>query len=349
MRLVLLLFTAGRASADGFHAGDAWRGTMTNCQQSPHMLRRAVRYVAIELSVLAVDDRKVEVQFQNHAQKDMSYKLHGEYDPSQRRLHLRAAQTTGNFGNGWSPCDALAHLSADFSTLSGVALCHDLTGRACDHGGGEFVLRHDRAELVVEGAGDSRVNGRYTSKAAAAFLPDERKAVRATQSGKLQIYDGAPVFVQVCASCDEPFALVHAVIGQYGHWCLVRASSLGQAADDTGALYSVISEDVYPPEGGWRPVDAARGPPPAIRTSVRSLYADLPEHHRLQAGAAAKAEDARAHSVAILGACGLMLWALVYTLSTKVRLSPRGVNAVKKFFPSPRQAWLPRRGSFSLE
>ena len=76
MRLVLLLFTAGRASADGFHAGDAWRGTMTNCQQSPHMLRRAVRYVAIELSVLAVDDRKVEVQFQNHAQKDMSYKLH---------------------------------------------------------------------------------------------------------------------------------------------------------------------------------------------------------------------------------------------------------------------------------
>ncbi len=65
MRLVLLLFTAGRASADGFHAGDAWRGTMTNCQQSPHMLRRAVRYVAIELSVLAVDDRKVEVQFQN--------------------------------------------------------------------------------------------------------------------------------------------------------------------------------------------------------------------------------------------------------------------------------------------
>ena len=76
MRLVLLLFTAGRTSADGFHAGDAWRGTMTNCQQSPHMLRRAVRYIAIELSVLAVDDRKVEVQFQNHAQKDMSYKLH---------------------------------------------------------------------------------------------------------------------------------------------------------------------------------------------------------------------------------------------------------------------------------
>ena len=167
MRLVLLLFTAGRASADGFHAGDAWRGTMTNCQQSPHMLRRAMRYIAIELSVLAVDDRKME--------------------------------------------------------------------------------------------------------------------------------------------------------------------------------------DVYPPESGWRPVDAARGPPPAIRTSVRSLYAALPEHHRLQAGAAAKAEDARAHSVAILGACGLMLWALVYTLSTKVRLSPRGVNAVKKFFPSPRQAWLPRRGSFSLE
>ena len=35
--------------------------------------------------------------------------------------------------------------------------------------------------------------------------------------------------------------------------------------------------------------------------------------------------------------------------STKVRLSPRGANAIKKFFPSPRQAWLPRRGSFSLE
>ena len=105
------------------------------------------------------------------------------------------------------------------------------------------------------------------------------------------------------------------------------------------------SADGFHAGDAWR----GRGPPPAIRTSVRSLYADLPEHHRLQAGAAAKAEDARAHSVAILGACGLMLWALVYTLSTKVRLSPRGVNAVKKFFPSPRQAWLPRRGSFSLE
>ena len=91
-----------------------------------------------------------------------------------------------------------------------------------------------------------------------------------------------------------------------------------------------------------------RGPPPAIRTSVRSLYAALPEHHRLQVGAAAKAEDARAHSVAVLGVCGLMLWALVYTLSTKVRLSPRGANAVQKFFPSPRQSWLPHRGSFSL-
>ena len=81
---------------------------------------------------------------------------------------------------------------------------------------------------------------------------------------------------------------------------------------------------------------------------MRSLYAALPEHHRLQAGAAAKAEDARAHSVAVLGACGLMLWALVYALSTKVRLSPRGANAVQKFFPSPRQSWLPSRGSFSL-
>ena len=81
---------------------------------------------------------------------------------------------------------------------------------------------------------------------------------------------------------------------------------------------------------------------------MRSLYAALPEHHRLQAGAAAKAEDARAHSVAVLGACGLMLWALVYTLSTKVRLSPRGANAAQKFFPSPRQSWLPSRGSFSL-
>ena len=94
MRLVLLLFTAGRTSADGFHAGDAWRGTMTNCQQSPHMLRRAVRYIAIELSVLAVDDRKVEVQFQNHAQKDMSYKLHGELADHRRRFEPVCGRST---------------------------------------------------------------------------------------------------------------------------------------------------------------------------------------------------------------------------------------------------------------
>ena len=63
--------------------------------------------------------------------------------------------------------------------------------------------------------------------------------------------------------------------------------------------------------------------------------------------ATTEAEDARAHSIAVLGVCGLMLWALVYTLSTKVKLSPRGANAVQKFFPSPRQSWLPSRGSFS--
>ena len=45
------------------------------------------------------------------------------------------------------------------------------------------MLRHDRAELAVEGAGDARVNGRYTSKGAAAWFADCDPA-RARERGR---------------------------------------------------------------------------------------------------------------------------------------------------------------------
>ena len=121
-----------------------------------------------------------------------------------------------------------------------------------------------------------------------------------------------------------------------GHWCLVRASSLGQTGRHRCSVLGHLRGRKLSARERVRPVDAARGPPPAIRTSVRStLYGPPGASPLADAGAAARPRTRGPHSVAILGACGLMLWALVYTLSTKVGCR-QGVSTLSRS-SSPRR------------
>ena len=214
-------------------------------------------------------------------------------------------------------------MSPDFSTLSGVSLCKQ---QKCDLGGGEFILRRDRTEFVVEGAGDPKVNGVYTSKAPYEGSPK-------TTSSTHRLYDGSPIYVQKCPreiqknlrrfdddpSCDDdPFAIVHVVVGQFGFWRIQRSSSIGQDHDDE-LRYSVCSEEVYPPDVGWRAANVDRAPPPRVRPSVASMY-DLKNY---AGGQDDDVSDTRFFSIALLLVIGGLLWTLVFLL-IKVRVKGGG-------------------------
>ena len=253
------------------------------------------------------------------------YELKGTYDAELR--HLQMTPVRGKIGAAWEPCDAEAYVSHDFSTISGLSLCE--SHGACDPGGGEFLLRHDRTQFVVEGAGDPRVDGEYSSQPR--FPVDEADPSHVTLSRNTQLYDGAPVYLQACprglSTCEDRFAIVHEVIGQYGFWRIVPASVLTKpsaagAAGADHAVYSVCSEDVYPPDNGWRPLRGpSDGPPPMVRATVRSMYTDLQNHATLRAGAPNRDPQAAATSVLLLATIGGLLWVLVVlALRAPVRL-----------------------------
>ena len=91
-----------------------------------------------------------------------------------------------------------------------------------------------------------------------------------------------------------------------------------------GALYSAWSEDVYPPENGWRPLlNKRRGAPaPTVRAAVRSMYVGLAIPRNLRAGAD---DDSGFYGdasllVAMILVLGLVLWCFVLRCGRRVRL-----------------------------
>ena len=161
------------------------------------------------------------------------------------------------------------------------------------------MLRHDRTRFVVEGAGDARVNGEYAAQ------PRLGKAKADV------LYEGAPVYLQE----GGPFALVHEVIGQYGFWRITQAVNLEYRVPDSsdGALYSAWSEDVYPPENGWRPLlNKRRGAPaPTVRPAVRSMYVGLAIPRNLRAGADDVPSGGAQATWLVLGALSVLELSLV--------------------------------------
>jgi len=300
--------------------------------------------------VVRVGRRRCAKRFRSHLHEDLSYKLSGEYDKAQRRLHLRESQTE-QLNHGWKACDALAFLSADFSTLSGVALCEHKG--ACDAGIGQrpkvqfarvtvidLRARRRRRVCIAPRQGRAVDRGRRRQprqrplhEQGSGGIPARRRKGRQSdgQAPDLRRRAGLRAGLRRLRRPVRPRARRRRPIR-----ALVPGASVVPVLEygRNRRPVLVISEDVYPPEAGWRPVGIARGPPPTIRTSVRSLYALLPEHQRLRAGAA-KVKSSRTHSLVALAAGGAFLWALVYVLSKKMRLSPRAANA-GKHFPSPR-------------
>jgi hypothetical protein len=300
-----------------FIPGDVWRGTMTNCQQTElHVKKRRLRYVPIELSIDHVNKNEITATFVTHYDRSF-YEMTGRYEPAGRRLYLEPKR--GKLGKHWIACDAEAFVSPDFSSMSGLTYnCFQDQDKECDPGGGEFMLRHDRTRFVVEGAGDARVNGEYAAQ------PRLGKAKADV------LYEGAPVYLQE----GGPFALVHEVIGQYGFWRITQAVNLEYRVPDSsdGALYSAWSEDVYPPENGWRPLlNKRRGAPaPTVRPAVRSMYVGLAIPRNLRAGAD---DDSGFYGdasllVAMILVLGLVLWCFVLRCGRRVRL--KGGNRTRR-------------------
>mmetsp|Transcript_12212 Transcript_12212/g.49171 ORF Transcript_12212/g.49171 Transcript_12212/m.49171 type:complete len:444 (-) Transcript_12212:124-1455(-) len=398
-----------------FAPNDVWRGLLTSCHQTEFHLSRSRRYFPVDLSIDTIDlaTGAMTVTFVTHFDHSF-YELQGTYEASTRRLYLTG--TRGTFGQAWEPCDAEGYVSPDFTTFAGVSVCEPPHAK-CDPGGGEFTLRRDRTQFVVQGAGDSAVNGRYAATAPR-VAPTVDQAKRSSSSSGVsrvatalkrdagvnpssssktrkkqrvgvnpvakrttdestedfsphlaaRAYDGAPVYLQQCDTkqhrgaaddaddddalaaapkaprCDpdDPFAMVHELVGQFGFWRIQRNSTIG--ARDPDLRYVACSEDVYPPATGWRPVDATVAPPPLVAPLVASMY-DLRTDARWPGVAAASSSgvwgsgrggaagdphdelrsqtrrDARALSVALLVALGGLLWALVLLLMrSRVRL-----------------------------
>mmetsp|Transcript_11913 Transcript_11913/g.42120 ORF Transcript_11913/g.42120 Transcript_11913/m.42120 type:complete len:219 (+) Transcript_11913:83-739(+) len=206
----------GNDAAHPFVTSDLWRGFLTSCHQTDVHVEREYRYYPVELTIDAVVGTKVTATFVTHADHSF-YELKGEYEEATRRLYLTPVR--GVVGRRWEPCDAEVYISHDGTTLSGNSIC-DQHGE-CDDGGGEFVLRHDRTQLVVEGAGLAGVNGIYTSQRNAADLSAVATPSQAEQDGRL--YDGAPIYVQACSGECAQHAVIHVVNGQYGFWQIIEA------------------------------------------------------------------------------------------------------------------------------
>ena len=246
-----------------FLAGEVWRGMLTSCQQSGYHLKRSYRYFPVDLSVESVEPELV-VRFVTHFDHSF-YELKGSYDSLKRHFFLKA--TRGKVSRGWEPCDVEGYASPDLSTLSGISLCSTKT--TCDPGGGEFILKRERTEFVVEGSGDVAVDGVYSSKETYDKKNDETT----------DIYDGSPIYLQQrknCRqthdddSCKGAYAMTHEVLGQYGFWRIQKANTIGSKTPTI--RYVVCSEDVYPPETGWRPTHLQFAPPPTVRLNLQSIY-----------------------------------------------------------------------------
>jgi len=132
---------------------------------------------------------------------------------------------------------------------------------------------------------------------------------------------------------DDPFAIVHVVVGQYGFWRLVPSSAIEETRRDhfdTNFLYTVCSEDVYPPDVGWRAASVDVAPPPRVRPSVESMYDHLTNAYDEELNKDKRDEsrtETRFFSIGLLVAIGGLLWTLVFLL-IKVRLKPLGGGGV---------------------
>jgi len=102
---------------------------------------------------------------------------------------------------------------------------------------------------------------------------------------------------------------------------IVKTKIKAAALPPMPALYTVCSEEVYPPMAGWRPTKAALAPPPMLRLDVASMYSELTAHARLNTQALLVDSDARANALVALLFFGALISSLLVVLGrSRVRL-----------------------------
>ncbi|GMH89589.1 hypothetical protein TL16_g11502 [Triparma laevis f. inornata] len=308
--LSLLPLSLSQELSHPFFVGDTWRGHLSNCEKRMFNGRSSPPHV-IDMTVQSVhEDGILDVLFTEQTTKTQ-YIMTGIYDPRTLQIDLKfSGEWIHRDQGGWVPCDARGIVSKDLSTLTGDAMCTSGgVKRTCAYaGGGEFILRHDRTKFQIMGAGDSSVNGVYSS------VPKNHDLFES------ETYEGVPVYKQVSceseegeakvplAACRLDHVLAQRKIGTQKFWIITDITSLNSHKSDSGPgfddqqeaesssvfdsiKYSAWSEEVTPPDHGWRKRNhyEARQPAPLVNPVVSTMFELQQMAHPLHRGAQRKA------------------------------------------------------------
>ena len=226
--LLLSLATAMQQSHP-FLAGDVWRGHLSSCSAIKSFGKNDVHVV--DMTVVEGTPSSLKAMFTEQTTKSQ-YVMHGQYSASTLAFTL----TFGEWihqpkESSWIPCDAVGVVDRSMSVITGDAVCSSKPGKTaskekCQYaGGGEFVLRHDRTSFTVEGAGDTSVNGEYSS------IPKDHDLF------KSETYEGVPLYSQVTCDpmsatpprargCDNKHVMAQRIVGVQKFWIITDVGSL---------------------------------------------------------------------------------------------------------------------------
>jgi len=259
--VLLLNVVVARDIIRPFVTGDIWRGYLSSCMVPPRgPTERAVVHV-VDFQVVDVHrNGSTKFLFTEHTMKHQYY-MEATYDSSNYHVLLEfKGEWVHKDEDFWSPCNAEGYISLDLTTITGVVDCPGWPKDGCMNGAGEFILRHDRTQFTVSGAGAPEVNGVYYN-----ILPGETVV-------QAETYHGTPLFHQVRCERQGPtcgqYVMLQEVIKGHRFWWIKRTNG----TEEENPLYSAWSEEVTPPMNGWRARETENLPVPIVTPLVSSMY-----------------------------------------------------------------------------
>jgi hypothetical protein len=288
---LLLSSCLGMQQVMPFIPGDVWRGHLSACSSIPAFSIASDVHV-VDMTVISGDPDNLRCLFTEQTTKS-EYVMKGQFSPSTLEFALSFDKWVHQPDSSWTPCEAVGVVGRDLSVLTGDAVCQSKNGaksKCAWAGGGEFILRHDRTQFTVDGAGDPTVNGRYSS------IPKNHNLF------DIETYEGVPMYKQVSCDpsavappiarggCELNHVMAQRVVGNQKFWILTDIDSLHshdrpasqknemEPADVFETIkYSVWSEDVTPPMSGWRAREYFHGraelPAPMVNPVIGSMMA----------------------------------------------------------------------------
>ncbi|GMH51825.1 hypothetical protein TrST_g8718 [Triparma strigata] len=345
------LCTQAQEVSHPFFVGDTWRGHLSNCQRRIFDAKTSSPHV-IDMTVQSVhEDGILDVLFTEQTTKTQ-YLMTGVYDPKTLQIDLKfSGEWIHRDQGGWVPCDARGVVSKDLSTLTGDSMCTSGgVKKTCAYaGGGEFILRHDRTKFQVAGAGDSSVNGVYTSvpKNHDLFDSETYEGVPIYKQVSCETTDGEEVKVPL-AKCTMNHVLAQRRIGSQKFWIITDISSLNAHKSDQeytnfdedevesasvfdSIKYSAWSEEVTPPDSGWRKRNhyESRQPAPLVHPVVSTMFELQQMAHPLHRTSNMVGDVSEEGGlgffggILLLGVCSFIIYTL-FSRSAKGSKSPHG-------------------------